>query len=211
MRKEKKKEKKLRHVGEAKKSNNKEKLLQLEMEAMKQQQDRIDNLKLQVERKKEVKAKLKSIKEVEEEHNAQEEEELDGYVGQEVQEVIENIEEKVELKEEQSQQGWTDEEYSQVFNQEAKKMRAKIPKEVQHYYDDAVKKFDFTLSLDDNIKTMINYVSKVVRQNAKTAQQVRKVQKKIEDKEEIVQKQGVEIEVEKEIESQIGRLMKMKY
>ena len=206
---------------QAKKDNDKEKLLQLEMEAMKQQQDRIDHLKLQVERKREVKAKLKSIKEdVEDEPDAEEyipeviEEELinevANKVAEEVEEVLEKVEEKVEKKEEKSV-SWSNEEYTEVFQREANKMRAKIPKEVQHYYTDAVRKFDFSLSLDDNIQNMINYVSSVVKKNAETVSEVRKVQKNIEDKQELVQKQEPEIQMEKELQSQINKLIKMKY
>lgn len=194
---------------QAKKDNDKEKLLQLEMEAMKQQQDRIDHLKLQVERKREVKAKLKSIKEDEPEDADQvyvPEEELIN----DVEEVLEKVEEKVEKKEEKSV-SWSDEEYTEVFQREANKMRAKIPKEVQHYYTDAVRKFDFSLSLDDNIQNMINYVSSVVKKNAETVSEVRKVQKNIEDKQELVQKQEPEIQMEKELQSQINKLIKMKY
>jgi hypothetical protein len=208
---------------QAKKDNDKEKLLQLEMEAMKQQQDRIDHLKLQVERKREVKAKLKSIKEdVEDEPDDADQEyvpevieeelinDVANKVAEEVEEVLEKVEEKVEKKEEKSV-SWSNEEYTEVFQREANKMRAKIPKEVQHYYTDAVRKFDFSLSLDDNIQNMINYVSSVVKKNAETVSEVRKVQKNIEDKQELVQKQEPEIQMEKELQSQINKLIKMKY
>lgn len=200
---------------QAKKDNDKEKLLQLEMEAMKQQQDRIDHLKLQVERKREVKAKLKSIKEeVDDEPEDADQvyvpEVIEEELINDVEEVLEKVEEKVEKKEEKSV-SWSDEEYTEVFQREANKMRAKIPKEVQHYYTDAVRKFDFSLSLDDNIQNMINYVSSVVKKNAETVSEVRKVQKNIEDKQELVQKQEPEIQMEKELQSQINKLIKMKY
>jgi hypothetical protein len=200
---------------QAKKDNDKEKLLQLEMEAMKQQQDRIDHLKLQVERKREVKSKLKSIKEeVEDEPDDADQvyvpEVIEEELINDVEEVLEKVEEKVEKKEEKSV-SWSNEEYTEVFQREANKMRAKIPKEVQHYYTDAVRKFDFSLSLDDNIQNMINYVSSVVKKNAETVSEVRKVQKNIEDKQELVQKQEPEIQMEKELQSQINKLIKMKY
>ena len=203
----------------ATKNNDKEKLLQLELEAMAQQQSRIDNLKIQVERKKEVKAKLKSIKEeehIEEEHIEEHIEHIEEHIEEvqsEVKEDIEEVKEKVEVKMEKKVR-WTDEEYSDVFEKEAKKMRAKIPKQVQHYYDDAVSKFDFTLSLDQNIRGMIENVSKVIQKNANTVDEVRKVQKHIEEKKDpivAIQKAPIEVQVEKELESQISRLIKMRY
>jgi thiamine kinase-like enzyme len=90
-------------------------------------------------------------------------------------------------------------------------MKKNIPKEVQHYYDDAISKFDFTLSLDDNIKNMIDYVEQVVIKNSKVINDVRDVQKKVEEKQEVVSKLKQEDEAEKHIDSQISRLMKMRY
>ena len=90
-------------------------------------------------------------------------------------------------------------------------MRNKIPKETRSYYDDAVSKFDFTLSLDDNIKNMINYVKDVVDKNTHLVKEVRHKQIEKEEKEEIVQKSQSETLVENHIESQINKLMKMRY
>lgn len=204
---------KSKEVGEAKKKNDKEKLLQLEMEAMQQQQDRIDNLRLQVERKKEVKSKLKAAKlepvAEEPEHVEEPEEPIEEVieeVAEDIEEVVEKVEKKLEKKSEVS-----DAEYTQVFYREAGKMKKNIPKEVQHYYDDAISKFDFTLSLDDNIKNMIDYVEQVVIKNSKVINDVRDVQKKVEEKQEVVSKLKHEDEAEKHIDSQISRLMKMRY
>jgi DNA-binding ferritin-like protein len=205
---------KSKEVGEAKKKNDKEKLLQLEMEAMQQQQDRIDNLRLQVERKKEVKSKLKAAKlepvqeepEPEEPDEPEHVEEVIEEVAEDIEEVVEKVEKKLEKKSEVS-----DAEYTQVFYREAGKMKKNIPKEVQHYYDDAISKFDFTLSLDDNIKNMIDYVEQVVIKNSKVINDVRDVQKKVEEKQEVVSKLKQEDEAEKHIDSQISRLMKMRY
>ena len=214
---------KSKELGDAKKSNNKEKLLQLEMEAMAQQQSRIDNLKMQVERKREVKSKLKLAKqqtealaEAQEAKQALEdipEETIADEVANEVEEELEKVEEKVEAKVEKlgGEEGISDAEYTKVFFQQANLIKKKIPKEVHNYYDDAVSKFDFTLTLDDNIKNMITYVKDVVKDNTKIVKNVRQVQKKAEEKEEIISKPKVEDEAEKHIDSQISRLMKMRY
>ena len=200
---------KSKQVGEAKKKNDKEKLLQLEMEAMKQQQDRIDNLKIQVERKRQVKSKLKNAKlepVAEEQEDVEEQEEIVEQVEEELEKVEEKVEQKISKKPEIS-----DAEYTKVFYEQANLMKKKIPKEVHHYYDDAVSKFDFTLSLDDNIKNMIGFVKDVVEKNTKVVKDVRQVQKKIEDKQEVISKPKVEDEAEKHIDSQISKLMKMRY
>ena len=206
---------KSKELGQAKKKNDKEKLLQLEMEAMKQQQDRIDNLKIQVERKRQVKSKLKNAKlepvEEEQDHEEQvEEQEEQEELVEQVEEELEKVEEKVEQKISNKPE-ISDAEYTKVFYQQANLMKKKIPKEVHHYYDEAVSKFDFTLSLDDNIKNMIGFVKDVVEKNTKVVKDVRQVQKKIEDKQEVISKPKVEDEAEKHIDSQISKLMKMRY
>jgi hypothetical protein len=197
---------KSKELGDAKKKNDKEKLLQLEMEAMQQQQDRIDNLKMQVERKRQVKTKLKHAKmeSIEEEHDEAEQEEIIETVEEELEKVEEKVEQKIKPE-------VSDAEYTKVFYQQANLMKKKIPKEVHHYYDDAVSKFDFTLSLDNNIQNMINYVKDVVDHNTKIVKDVRDVQKKEEDKQEVVSKPKVEHEAEKHIDSQISKLIKMRF
>jgi len=202
---------KSKEIGDAKKKNDKEKLLQLELEAMRQQQDRIDNLKLQVERKREVKSKLKQAKQI-----VDEPEELEPIDEQHEEEIVEAVEEELEKVEEKVEKKMdkpdiSDAEYTKVFYQQANVIKKKLPKEVHNYYEDAVSKFDFTLSLDDNIKNMIEYVKTVVKDNTKIVKNVRTVQKKAEEKEEIVSKPKVEDEAEKHIDSQISKLMKMRY
>ena len=90
---------KAKEFVDAKKDKNKEKLLKLEMEALQQQQDRIDNLKIQVERKKEVKSKLKMAKQEEAEPVEQSPREI---VERELEEQIDEpiIEKILDLKEE---------------------------------------------------------------------------------------------------------------
>ena len=200
---------KSKELGDAKKKNDKEKLLQLEMEAMQQQQDRIDNLKMQVERKKQVKSKLKHAK-----LDSIEEEEAEA-LQSEHEEIIETVEEELEKVEEKVEKKIvpeiSDAEYTKVFYQQANLIKKKMPKEVHNYYDDAVNKFDFTLSLDNNIQNMINYVKDVVDHNTKIVKDVRNVQKKVEEKQEVISKPKVEHEAEKNIDSQISKLIKMRF
>ena len=229
--------KQAKNLNEAKKSNDKEKLLQLELEAMQQQQSRIDNLKLQVERKKQVKSKLKNIKATEEapedqiyeqplqqddveqpeaEHSEAEHSEEKVQMQQSIIEnILEHVEEEVEHKQDlQAEQHKhyvpTNEEYELVFRTQAKKMRNKIPTDTRKYYDEAVKKFDFTLSLDENIKSMIDYCKNVVNENTLIANNIRNKQIERDNKKEIVQKSVAEKVTEQSVDSKIYKLMKLK-
>ena len=211
--------KQAKDLNEAKKSKDKERLLQLEMEALQQQQDRIDNLKLQVERKKQVKSKLKQIKETEEKPAEQvyetplEEEQTEEV--EEVEEALHNVEEKIieqiENKDTDPRDYVpNDNEYAEVFKKEANKMRKNIPVDSRQYYDQAVKKFDFTLSLDDNIKSMIDFCKSVVVDNTKIANNIRTKLIEKEQQKELVQKSVAEKVTEQSVDSKIYKLMKLK-
>jgi len=215
--------KKAKEFGDAKKTNDKQKLLQLELEALQQQQDRIDNLKMQVERKKHVKSKLKQIKEVDEKPEDQVfEADIDGEEAQAQAEqteqtidALEEVEEKINIQavhKETDDRDYapSDDEYKKVFETEAKKMRNNIPVATRKYYDDAIKKFDFTLSLDDNIKGMIDYVKDIVKENTQVAKTVREKQMAAENKREVVQKALPEKIAEQSVDSKIYKLMKLK-
>lgn len=212
---------KAKEFNDAKKSKDKEKLLQLEMEALQQQQDRIDNLRMQVERKKQVKSKLKSIKEIDDKPEDQvfekkmieeDNEEIVDEVEGALEDVEENINIQIQHKESDPQDYVpSDKEYEETFKREANKMRKNIPVETRKYYDQAVKKFDFTLSLDDNIKGMIDYVKSVVNENTDIVNSIRKKQIERESKKEVVQKPVNESIAEQAVDSKIYKLMKMRY
>ena len=207
---------KAKELNDAKKSKDKEKLLQLELEALQQQQDRINNLKMQVERKKQVKSKLKSIKEVDEKPADQVyEKKLSDDEEEEVIEALEEVEEKINKQIEHKETDDrdyvpNDEEYVATFAREAHKMRKNIPAETRKYYDEAIKKFDFTLSLDDNISSMIDYVKEVVKNNTELANGIRNKQIQRENKKEIVQKNVAEKVAEQSVDSKLHKLMKLK-
>tara|TARA_R100000734_G_C3301657_1_gene92251 strand:+ start:210 stop:950 length:741 start_codon:yes stop_codon:yes gene_type:complete len=209
---------KAKELSNAKKSKDKEKLLQLELEALQQQQDRINNLKMQVERKKQVKSKLKSIKEVDEKPEDQVYEapleETDDEAEQTI-EVLEKVEKKINKQIEHKETDDrdyvpNDEEYVATFAREAHRMRKNIPAETRKYYDEAIKKFDFTLSLDDNISSMIDYVKEVVKNNTELANGIRNKQVQKENKKEIVQKNVAEKVAEQSVDSKLHKLMKLK-
>ena len=224
---------KAKEFVDAKKDKNKEKLLKLEMEALQQQQDRIDNLKIQVERKKEVKSKLKLAKQeeaepVEESPREIVERELE--IDEPIIEKILDLKEEVEVdmagneKEEEHQEPLlepvelfipTNDEYREVFNEKASEIRKGIPPPVKKYYDEALKKFDCHLDLDTNITNMIDYVKEVVKTNTEIVNKVRSEQKEKElekqKQNEIIQKLEAETLAEKEIENRIYKLMKIKY
>jgi len=222
---------KAKEFVDAKKDKNKEKLLKLEMEALQQQQDRIDNLKIQVERKKEVKSKLKMAKqeEVEAEESPREIVERELEIDEPIIEKILDLKEEVEVdmagvekemsdeKEEEAVELFipTNDEYREVFNEKASEIRKGIPPPVKKYYDEALKKFDCHLDLDTNITNMIDYVKEVVKTNTEIVNKVRAEQKEKElekqKQNELIQKLEAETLAEKEIENRIYKLMKIKY
>ncbi|MHA2182362.1 MAG: hypothetical protein ACXAAH_13165 [Promethearchaeota archaeon] len=210
---------KAKEMDIAKKSKDKQKLLDLELQALAQQQSRIDNLKIQVERKKEVKSKLKAIKEEDEkepeqiyEEPPQEVEEQAKAQQPQPQEVeVEKAVKAVKAVESLSNKQPTDEEYAEVFNREARKIREKLPQESKKYFDNATNKFDFTLSLDDNIKGMIDYVKTIVEKNTEIAKSIRDSKRELEDKKEIVQPTHAERVAEHAVNSKIQKLMRMRY
>ena len=204
---------KAKEMDSAKKSKDKQKLLDLELQALAQQQSRIDNLKIQVERKKEVKSKLKAIKEEDEKEPEQIYEEPPQEVEKEqTKEVeVEKAVKAVKAVEALSNKQPTDAEYAEVFNREAYKIRDKLPEESKKYFDNATNKFDFTLSLDDNIKGMIDYVKTIVEKNTEIAKSIRDSKRELEDKKEIVQPTHAERVAEHVVNSKIQKLMRMRY
>lgn len=196
---------KAKEMDIAKKSKDKQKLLDLELQALAQQQSRIDNLKIQVDRKKEVKSKLKAIKEEDEKEPQQIYEEP--IIEEKEEPIIEEPAKKPAIGKEPP----TDAEYAEVFNSEARKIREKLPQESKKYFDNATNKFDFTLSLDDNIKGMIDYVKTIVEKNTEIAKSIRDSKRELEDKKEIVQPTHAERVAEHAVNSKIQKLMRMRY
>jgi len=208
-------------------------LLELEIQALAQQQDRINNLKLQVDRKKQVKSKLKKIKDEKEETAAEvaeaaEEEEANVNSNSDSEQSEEEIEikkplEKIDIPIEipkipkkeipinESEKHNIDKDYKELFELESSKLRVKLDPSVHKYYDNAIKKFDYNIPLNDNINNMINYVKLVVQENTELANKIKEEKQISDDSKIIVERQEEETIVEKQITSQISKLMKMRY
>ena len=207
-------------------------LLELEIQALAQQQDRINNLKLQVDRKKQVKSKLKKIKDEKEEVAEAEEAEAKANVNSNSDSDSEQSEEEIEIKKplekidipieipkipkkeipiNESEKHNIDKDYKELFELESSKLRVKLDPSVHKYYDNAIKKFDYNIPLNDNINNMINYVKLVVQENTQLANKIKEEKQISDDSKIIVERQEEETIVEKQITSQISKLMKMRY
>lgn len=205
-------------------------LLELEIQALAQQQDRINNLKLQVDRKKQVKSKLKKIKDEKAETSAEvsevAEEEAkansDSELSEEEIEIKKPLEKidipieipkipKKEIPINESEKHNIDKDYKELFELESSKLRVKLDPSVHKYYDNAIKKFDYNIPLNDNINNMINYVKVVVHENTQLANKIKEEKQISDDSKIIVERQEEETIVEKQITSQINKLMKMRY
>ena len=201
-------------------------LLELEIQALAQQQDRINNLKLQVDRKKQVKSKLKKIKDEKEEVSEVAEEEAkansDSEQSEEEIEIKKPLEKidipieipkipKKEIPINESEKHNIDKDYKELFELESSKLRVKLDPSVHKYYDNAIKKFDYNIPLNDNINNMINYVKVVVHENTQLANKIKEEKQISDDSKIIVERQEEETIVEKQITSQINKLMKMRY
>lgn len=205
-------------------------LLELEIQALAQQQDRINNLKLQVDRKKQVKSKLKKIKDEKAETSAEvsevAEEEAKANSDSEhseeeieIKKPLEKIDIPIEIpkipKKEipinESEKHNIDKDYKELFELESSKLRVKLDPSVHKYYDNAIKKFDYNIPLNDNINNMINYVKVVVHENTQLANKIKEEKQISDDSKIIVERQEEETIVEKQITSQINKLMKMRY
>tara|TARA_R110000772_G_scaffold262682_3_gene381832 strand:- start:1044 stop:1832 length:789 start_codon:yes stop_codon:yes gene_type:complete len=208
-------------------------LLELEIQALAQQQDRINNLKLQVDRKKQVKSKLKKIKDEKEEvAEAEEIAEAKANVNSNSDSDSEQSEEEIEIKKplekidipieipkipkkeipiNESEKHNIDKDYKELFELESSKLRVKLDPSVHKYYDNAIKKFDYNIPLNDNINNMINYVKLVVQENTQLANKIKEEKQISDDSKIIVERQEEETIVEKQITSQISKLMKMRY
>ena len=206
-------------------------LLELEIQALAQQQDRINNLKLQVDRKKQVKSKLKKIKD-EKEEASEAEEIAEAKVNSNSDSDSEQSEEEIEIKKplekidipieipkipkkeipiNESEKHNIDKDYKELFELESSKLRVKLDPSVHKYYDNAIKKFDYNIPLNDNINNMINYVKLVVQENTELANKIKEEKQISDDSKIIVERQEEETIVEKQITSQISKLMKMRY
>ena len=142
---------------------------ELELQAIQQQKDRIEVLNISKKKKSEMRGRLRFCK-----NNP----ELIG----EVEEMIQAIENKnnekknidLEIKEiqleinDKKQELTEDEEnevYKKVWDKEAKRIELTIPEESRSIFRAETEKFDFNLSLSDNINKMIKNVEAKIQSN----------------------------------------------
>ena len=97
-----------------------------------------------------------------------------------------------------------EEKYKRVFESESLKVLNKLPNNAKDLFKKAKSKFDCNLSVDDNIKSMIDYCKELVKANVKTAEVIKA---HVEEKKDI--KPPVEqVQKEREIEQKIYAIMK---
>lgn len=160
---------------------------ELQKEAIQQQRDLLASQELDKEQKRAVRNKLKELKqppapvEVAEEVVSTATEAVEE-VAEKVQEVLAEIEQPTSATLPKSPSEpippvITDEMYEKEFKKQSKVIEKTLPKEVQKLFKQTTNKFNFNLSLEENINGMIEHVKQVVSLNAKTASVVRDRQK----------------------------------
>lgn len=192
-------ERKLKKETQTKeKRNTKEKQKAIQQQALQEQKDRRKNLKTAIEKRQEQKAKLADLK---------------------PQKKVKIIDEEAEFFEpdilsplpEDSDEDLgepTNEEYKQKFQEEAENMINTLPRGSKGLFRKATKKFDYNLSVEDNIKGMIDYVKMVVQHNITTAQNVKAtIESKALKENQLVQEIPEVVEAEQIIESKMNYLM----
>jgi preprotein translocase subunit SecD len=137
------------------------------MEAIQQQKDRIEQLNISKKKKSEIRGKLRFcknnpevinevetlIQEIENKNNQKNKIDL------EIKEIKNDIENIKLSKDEEN------EVYKRVFEKEADKVEKSLPEQSRNIFRNEVDKFDFNLSLNDNIKKMIESVEKKIETN----------------------------------------------
>tara|TARA_R110000824_G_scaffold81460_1_gene204812 strand:+ start:2411 stop:3070 length:660 start_codon:yes stop_codon:yes gene_type:complete len=189
-------ERKLKKEAQTKeKRDTKEKQKAIQQQALQQQKDRRSNLKSAIEKRQEQKAKLATLK-------PQKKVVID--------EEAEFFEPDIILSpvEEEEDREPTDQEYKEKFAEEAENLIKTLPHGSKQLFRKATRKFDYNLSVEDNIKGMIDYVKMVVQHNITTAQQVKAaIETKALKENEAVQEIPEVVEAEQIIESKMNYLM----
>ena len=183
--------------AEAKENDKKQKIKdrELELQAIQQQKDRIEVLNISKKKKSEMRGKLRFCKNNPELIN-------------EVEQMILQIENKnnekknidLEIKEIQTeikdkQQELTEDEetevYKRVWDKEAKRIELSIPEESRSIFRAETEKFDFNLSLSDNINKMIKNVEAKIQSNTEVVSaintEINETEDEINKKKELTQ------------------------
>ena len=178
----------------------KEKQKAIQQQALREQKERRNNLKSAIEQRAEQKAKLKELKK--KKPNVATDEEIEYYEP----DVLSPVEE--EDAEGSENDEISDEAYKEKFISETDNIIKTLPKESRKLFKKATNKFDYNLSIEDNIKSMIEYVKMVVQHNITTAQAVKQhIENKPLKEKEVVQEIPEVVEAEQIIESKMNYLM----
>jgi hypothetical protein len=205
--------------AEAKENDKKQKIKdrELELQAIQQQKDRIEVLNISKKKKSEMRGKLRFCK-----NNPE--------LIDEVEQMIQAIENKnnekktidLEIKEIQTeikdkQQELTKDEenevYKRVWDKEAKRIELTIPEQSRSIFRAETEKFDFNLSLSDNINKMIKNVEQKIQTNTEVVSAVNKEINETEDEinknKELVQEMEKR-EREKKINAKLQQLYSLR-
>lgn len=125
---------------------------------------------------------------------------------EEVKEDIENLKMEVEQNI-YDEEEISNEEYKKVFKQESNRIANTLNPKEKAMFRNATKKFDFNLSIEDNIKGMIDHIKTVVAFNIGATQQIKKQAPKKARPRKVAQ---VVLPKEKEVETNLQRLMRLK-
>ena len=98
------------------------------------------------------------------------------------------------------------EKYKRVFESASLKVLETLPNNAKGLFKKANSKFDCNLSVDENIKSMINYCKELIKSNVKTAEVIKTHVE--EKKKEEVKIPTEQIQKEREVEQRIYSIMK---
>ncbi len=102
-----------------------------------------------------------------------------------------------------------DEKYQRVFETASLKVLETLPNNAKELFKKANSKFDCGLSVDDNIKSMINFCKDIIKANVETSKVVKQhVVEKQAEQAQVVQPPKEQVVAEKEIEQRIYTIMK---
>ena len=167
-----------------------EKLLQ--QQAIQQQRDLLASQELNKEQRKIVKNKLSALKSKKQDAQPIEQSKSDDEESTYDCEDTETINSPVPEEEHgTSAEGIviTDDMYAKEFNKQVKMIEKTLPKEAKKLFKQSTEKFNFNLSLEENINSMITHVKNIVEVNTKTATVIRdklKLEEAIKLEEELI-------------------------
>ncbi len=156
-------------------------------EAIRQQKEQRELIKKAAEEKKKKKGELAALKQ------------------KQVEEKQPTPEPELEPEPEETE----DEKYQRVFETASLKVLETLPNNAKELFKKANSKFDCGLSVDDNIKSMINFCKDIIKANVETSKVVKQhVVEKQAEQAQVVQPPKEQVVAEKEIEQRIYTIMK---